>query len=157
MHRKFWRDKVNEGQMALLITYTIIILLSALLSLREKGVFHKIIAFGFVCSIFLSWFENETVSLISLILVILLGFLTSIYGLKVNGLFAIERIGISTLGFCFVLNFVSKIMHFPWVGSIRLFTIIPIVVYLISLLVNKKLITKETSFMITWIDRKSVV
>jgi hypothetical protein len=137
--------------MTILIIFTIIVLLSALFSLREKGTFHKIIAFGFVFPILLSWVENRIVLLAGLCLIMLLGLLTGIYGLKEKGLSAIERIGISTMGFCFMLSVIFKIMHLPEAWFMRLIMVVPVAIYLIGLLVNKKAITKEMSFMITWI------
>ena len=109
--------------MTLLIILTIIALLSALFSLKENGVFHKIIAFGFVFPILLSWVENRIVLLVGLCLIMLLGLLTGIYGLKEKGLSAIERIGISTMGFCFMLSVIFKIMHLPEAWFMKLIMI----------------------------------
>ena len=124
--------------------------LGALISLRFKGVVHKVISIGLTISVLLVWTSNRYIITGSFIAFILLSVMTFFYGLIVKGFNKFEKISVMIMGLFLAVSSVLKLFHYPRTGIIQLSLTVPIIITLASITRSRQL-TKEMSFMIIWL------
>jgi hypothetical protein len=132
------------------LVLTAVVVLGIIIAFAFKGFFHKGISIGLAISILLLWSDNQYIITSSFILFLILTITTFIYGLTVKGISKFEKIGIITMGLFLIINFLSKLLHFPGANIMKLSMAVPIIITLASFLKGRKL-TKEMSFMVVWL------
>lgn len=122
-----------------------------LVSLRFKGIFHKVISFGLGISILLAWLSNSMLSSISFYSLLVWGILTVIYGFKEKDLPPADKSGIISMGWMILISWLFKFQHWPGFTLVNKMLLIPIAIYIFALLRQKNPLKKEISFMMIWI------
>ena len=125
-------------------------ILGALIAIKFKGLFHKVIALGLTISVLLVWTGNKYIITGSFIGLAILTITTFIYGLTVKDLNRIEKISITTIGLFLTISSFFKLLHLPGAGIIKLTMAVPIIITLATFVKGGKL-TREMSFMIFWL------
>ena len=142
-----------------LITTILLSLLSivgVIYSLTGRGVFQKVISIGLCVSVLMIWSSDKDVLSISMFLQLGLGIATVIYALIVKVLNASERITVGITGLIMTLGTLADIQHYPGQGIFRLALLIPIILFLWSLLKNGRQQPKEFGFMLIWVGIAAV-
>ena len=135
--------------LAIAVIRILTIVVGIFIAFKFKGFFHKIISLGLIISVLFAWIDNRY-ALISILIMILLAMTTFIYGLTIKDIHILERISIIVMGLFLTVSPISKLMHWPVAGQLKLLMILPIIITLASFIKCRKL-TKEMSFMILWL------
>lgn len=132
----------------LLLTCSAII--GVLISLRYKGIFHKVISIGLGISILVVWLNNTILTTKSFYSLFVWGILTVMYGYNAKKLTPAEKGGIVSMGWMILLSTTFKIQHWPGSNIVHFLFLLPIAVYIFGLLRQKNRLRKDISFMLTW-------
>lgn len=136
--------------MSLPIIVTLTAIIGALISLKFKGWLHRIIAFGLAIVFGLTLTAETTILHLSLVALLLLAITTLVYGLTDKDIGKTKKAGISLFGFLLALSILFKWLHLPGVIKIKMVLLIPLLIYLAAIIFEKKQISKDISFMISW-------
>jgi len=131
------------------LTHLIIASIGVFVSLRYQGKFHKMIAFGISICVTLPFLVNRIITTCTFIILGLMALLTSLYGLRELFITKTERVAIILTGIVMAASIFMKVQHQPSGGVLRILMIIPIA-SLLFILIKKKRVTKEVSFMLYW-------
>ena len=133
-----------------LILISIFSVIGLFFSLKNEGLFQKIITIGLSISVFIAWAGNSSILLVSLLIQLIFGVISAIYALKVSGLSLIERISIGITGLLVSVGTLGIINHYPWQLELRLSLIIPILLFIWISIKNIRKLSKEFGFMLIW-------
>lgn len=132
------------------IILTVVIVLGIIIAFCFRGILHKILAGGQAIAILCMWTGFGPALSTGLLLLFITGFLTFMYGFNKKAWDMFQNIGIMLTGILFMLSMVAKILHLPGGGYFKLIWILPVILVLISAIKDKRVYTKEMSFMLFW-------
>ena len=116
------------------IILSIVSIIMLVLTLKKDNRQNTLLTSGLTIGILITWMSIPLITTIGLITYMLTALIISLTNLRKKGLSKLNQITMIITGiWAFGLNLIS-IMHFPYASEIRLSAIIPIILYLISLI-----------------------
>lgn len=132
-----------------LLALTVMISLS--IAFQNKGVFHKVILFGIVLSIVISWVKAPNMPSIFVLSLSFFALLTVGYGLKIKDLKLLERFFITTIPLILITIILIRILKWFSVFELRIISFLLIITYVTYCIFLRKVFNKEFSFMLLWL------
>jgi hypothetical protein len=119
------------------IILSVVTVIMFLLTLRQQGLFVKLIVGGLTIGVLLTWTANPTIITIGFLLFTICSLLTTIYGLTQKHLTSLEKVIISLTGFIVMTGNIFAFQNWPYAIVIGMVMIIPVIGFIILLFQTK--------------------
>jgi hypothetical protein len=129
------------------IILSIVTVTMLLLTIKQQGLFNKIIIIGLTIGVLITWVGLPLIILMGFSIYTLCSLLTIIYSFTQKHLLFFEKVIISLTGFIVLIGNIFAIQHWPFANQIKVIMVIPVLAYFSLLIFTKMKINKETGFM----------
>lgn len=128
------------------VILTVVAVLMLVLTLRKKDKYSISLTLGLTFGIILTLVENSVSITIGYVIYIIASLFSAVYGIRNKELNRLERTVIVLTGIWSVCVYVSSVLHLPFATLSRLSVVIPIILYILSVIkgISK---TKEFGFL----------
>ena len=129
------------------IILSIVALAMFLLTMKKRGLFHKIITGTLTIGILITWTGLPIIITLGFSIFTLGSALTIAYVFTQKHLLALDKIIIGLTGLIVFIGNIFAIMNWPYGNQIKILMIIPVIAYIILLIKTKMKLKIEIGFM----------